>query len=98
VARGQIATDRDVLIRLALSGCTKRDHIIIAFCTYNGIDIVVVRIETIEKKVKTWKSASLLLLLEHIFKKMGSTEIVVSSVRLSVRPSVRLLFLSRYST
>jgi hypothetical protein len=27
--------------------------------------------------------------LEHIFKKMGSTEIVVSSVRLSVRPSVR---------
>jgi hypothetical protein len=32
--------------------------------------------------------------LEHIFKKMGSTEIVVSSVR----PSVRLLFLNRYST
>jgi hypothetical protein len=29
-------------------------------------------------------------LLEHIFKKMGSTEIVVSSVRPSVRPSVRL--------
>jgi hypothetical protein len=28
--------------------------------------------------------------LEHIFKKMGSTEIVVSSVRLSVCPSVRL--------
>jgi hypothetical protein len=28
-------------------------------------------------------------LLEHIFKKMGSTEIVVSSVRLSVCPSVR---------
>jgi hypothetical protein len=26
--------------------------------------------------------------LEHIFKKMGSTEIVVSSVRLPVRPSV----------
>jgi hypothetical protein len=34
------------------------------------------------------------ILLENIFKKMGSTEIVVSSVR----PSVRLLFLSRYST
>jgi hypothetical protein len=30
-----------------------------------------------------------LLFLEHIFKKMGSTEIVVSSVRLSARPSVR---------
>jgi hypothetical protein len=29
-------------------------------------------------------------LLEQIFKKMGSTEIVVSSVRPSVRPSVRL--------
>jgi hypothetical protein len=28
--------------------------------------------------------------LEHIFKKMGSTEIVMSSVRLSVCPSVRL--------
>jgi hypothetical protein len=28
-------------------------------------------------------------LLEHIFKKMGSTEIVVSSVRPSVCPSVR---------
>jgi hypothetical protein len=41
-------------------------------------------------------------LLEHIFKKMGSTEIVLSSVRLSVRPSVRPsvcdLFLGRYST
>jgi hypothetical protein len=41
-------------------------------------------------------------LLEHIFKKMGSTEIVVSSVRPSVRLSVCLsvclLFLSRYST
>jgi hypothetical protein len=52
--------------------------------------------------------------LAHIFKKMGSTEIVVSSVRLSVCPSVCpsvslsvcqsvrlsvcLLFLSRYST
>jgi hypothetical protein len=36
--------------------------------------------------------------LEHIFKKMGSTEIVVSSVRLSVCLSVCLLFLSRYST
>jgi hypothetical protein len=34
--------------------------------------------------------SSMLKFLEHIFKKMGSTEIVMSSVRPSVRPSVRL--------
>jgi hypothetical protein len=45
---------------------------------------------TAKGKVNVW----LVLFLEHIFKKMGSTEIVVSSVR----PSVRLLFLSRYGT
>jgi hypothetical protein len=35
------------------------------------------------------------IFLEHIFKKMGSTEIVMSSVRLSVRPSVRLCAISQ---
>jgi hypothetical protein len=36
--------------------------------------------------------------LGHIFEKMGSTEIVMSSFRLSVRPSVCDLFLGRYNT
>jgi hypothetical protein len=34
-----------------------------------------------------WKKIENATFLEHIFKKMGSTEIVVSSVRPSVRPS-----------
>jgi hypothetical protein len=36
----------------------------------------------------TAHSVGVSFLLEHIFKKMGSTEIVMSSVRLSVCPSV----------
>jgi hypothetical protein len=44
-----------------------------------------------------WKSDDKLF-LENIFKKMGSTEIVMSTIRLSVRPSVCDLFLGRYST
>jgi hypothetical protein len=74
---------------------------------YNALTFYIFLRQRLLQGIKTilfefGKMAIFCIFLEHIFKKMGSTEIVVSSVRLSVRPSVRpsvrLLFLSRYST
>jgi hypothetical protein len=75
-----------------------------------GVKILEYRVRSFLKNTKVLKNQFVLWLnfwnkteqdsdfLEHIFKKMGSTEIVMSSVRPSVRLSVCHIFLGRYST